>query len=248
MEKASANAKEWLGKGVPEEVLYVKNIIATFGDLQEEGYTDIIVQPTHMFFMEESSDLAAYVDAIRSIRTLKPKWRPFDKIALGRPALGTVGPQYDYHEDIERAIQTLAGDFALAKKNKAILVYMGHGNEHWSTGVYCETTKAMREMYPDVKTYIGSVEGYPAIDDVLRYLSAHAKGSKVMLKPFMIVAGDHATNDMASAEDDSWKTLIEKQGLKVMPVLQGLGTNDAFAEIFVDHIRDAAKDAGIALK
>ena len=246
--KRQANAQEWLDKGVPEEILYVKNIIATFGDLQEEGYTDIVVQPTHMFFMEESHDLAAYVNAIRSIHTIKPKWMPFDKVALGRPALGTVGPQYDYHEDIENAIKTLADDFALAKKDKAILVYMGHGNEHWSTGVYGEATKAMRKMYPDVNVYIGSVEGYPAIDDVLSYLSRHAKGGKVMLKPFMIVAGDHAMNDMASDEDDSWKTLIEKQGLKVMPVIKGLGSNDAFAEIFVDHIRDAAKDAGIELK
>ena len=242
-----ADAKEWLGKGIPEEILYVKNIIATFGDLREEGYTDIIVQPTHMFFMEQSHDLASYVNAMRSIRTMKQKWMPFHKIAMGRPALGTVGAQYDYHEDMEKAIQTLADDFAMAKKNKAILVYMGHGNEHWSTGIYSETAKAMREMYPDVKTFVGSVEGYPAIDDVLKCLS-HTKGGKVMLKPFMIVAGDHATNDMASDEDDSWKTLIENQGLKVMTVLEGLGSNDAFAKIFVDHIRDAAKDAGISLK
>ncbi|BBO89665.1 sirohydrochlorin cobaltochelatase [Desulfosarcina ovata] len=242
-----ADAKTWLGKGIPEEILYVRNIIATFGDLREEGYTDIIVQPTHMFFMEQSHDLTSYVNAMRSIRTMKQKWMPFHKIAMGRPALGTVGPQYDYHEDVEKAIKTLADDFAMAKKNKATLVYMGHGNEHWSTGIYSETAKAMREMYPAVKTIIGSVEGYPSIDDVLKCLS-RTKGDKVILKPFMIVAGDHATNDMASEEDDSWKTLIEEQGLKVMPVLKGLGSNDAFAGIFVEHIRDAAKDAGIALK
>ncbi len=242
-----ADAEEWLGKGIPEEILYVKNIIATFGDLREDGYTDIIVQPTHMFFMEQSHDLMSYVNAMRSIRTMKQKWMPFHKIAMGRPALGTVGPQYDYHEDVEKAIKTLADDFALAKKNNAILVYMGHGNEHWSTGIYSETAKAMRAMYPDVKTFIGSVEGYPSVDDILKCLS-HTKGGKVMLKPFMIVAGDHATNDMASEEDDSWKTLIENQGLTVMTVLEGLGSNDAFAGIFVDHIRDAAEDAGIALK
>ena len=125
---------------------------------------------------------------------------------------------------------------------------MGHGNEHWSTGVYGETAKAMRAMYPDTTIVIGAVEGYPGIDDVVDHLSSHFKGGRVMLKPFMIVAGDHAVNDMASDEEDSWKSLIEKKGFEVMTVLEGLGSNDAFAAIFVDHIRDAAKDAGIELK
>jgi sirohydrochlorin cobaltochelatase len=242
-----AEADKWLDQGISEEILYVKNIIATFGDLREAGYTDIVVQPTHMFFMEQSYDLAQYVEAMRSIRTIKAKWRPFGRIALGRPALGTVGDTYDYHADMEKALKTLSADAALAKKEDAILVYMGHGNAHWSAGIYGETAKKMGEMYPDVKTYVGAVEGYPGIDDVVGYLS-HYKGGKVILKPFMIVAGDHATNDMASDEADSWKTLIAKAGFEVQPVLEGLGSNDAFAALFVDHIRDAAAEAGISLK
>ncbi len=228
--------------------LILKNVIATFGDLREEGYNNIVVQPTHMFFMEQSHDLASYVNAMRSIKTIKQRWMPFHKIALGRPALGTVGAAYDYHDDIEKVAKTLAGDVELAKKNNARLVYMGHGNEHWSTGIYGETAKAMRAMYPDTTIVIGAVEGYPSVDDVADYLSSHFKGGKVMLKPFMIVAGDHAVNDMASDEEDSWKSIVEKKGFEVMTVLEGLGSNDAFAAIFVDHIRDAAKGAGIELK
>jgi sirohydrochlorin cobaltochelatase len=64
----------------------------------------------------------------------------------------------------------------------------------------------------------------------------------------MIVAGDHAMNDMAGDEADSWKSILTLAGFEVMPVLEGLGANDAFADIFVSHIKDAAHDAGISLK
>ena len=100
--KRQAEAQKWLDQGIPPEVLYVKNIITTFGDLREEGYRDIVVQPTHMFFMEQSHDLAQYVEAMRSIQTIKEKWRPFNKIALGRPALGTIGNQYEYRKDLKK--------------------------------------------------------------------------------------------------------------------------------------------------
>ena len=242
-----ADSKKWLGKGIPKEILYVKNIIATVGNLREDGYRNIIVQPTHMFFMEQAQDLSSYVNALASIKTTKEKWMPFDKIVMGRPALGCPGNKYDYHDDMEKALKTLADDVKLAKKKKAKLVYMGHGNEHWSTGIYMEAAKKMCELYPDVVTYIGSVEGFPGIDDVARYLSHHNSGN-IVLKPFMIVAGDHATNDMASDEEDSWKSILTKQGFNVTTVLKGLGSNDKFAKIFVDHIRDAARDNGIVLK
>jgi len=245
-----AEAKKWLDEGVPEEILYVKNIIYTFGELLEEGYRNIIVQPTHIFFMEQSHDLARYVDAMRSIRTIKDKWKPFAKIALGRPALGTIGPRYDYTKDMEKALTTLADDVELAKKEKAALVYMGHGNEHWPSGIYAEAQKMMQELYPDVKTYIGVVEGYPGIDEVVDALAeakSKSKTRKVVLKPFMIVAGDHALNDMAGDDEESWKSVLSAKKYQVIPVLKGLGSNDAFARIFVRHIHDAAKEAGIPL-
>jgi sirohydrochlorin cobaltochelatase len=242
-----AEPDKWLNQGVPKEVLYVKNIIATVGDLLEEGYRTIIVQPTHIFFMEQSHDLKQYVNAFASIRTMKKKWMPFGKIVMGRPALGVVGDQYGYHEDMKKALKTIAPDVELAREKKAMLVYMAHGNEHWSTGIYNESQKLMRELYPDIVAYIGAVEGYPGLDDVVRYLK-HFESGNIVLKPFMIVAGDHAINDMASDEEDSWKSVLTKEGFTVHPVLEGLGSNDAFAQIFVDHIKDAAKDHGIELK
>lgn len=244
-----AEAQKWINKGIPEEIIYVKNIIATIGDLMEDGYKDIVVQPTHIFFMEQSHDLNQYINGLRSIRTIKNRWMPFHKLVMGRPALGMPGDTYSYRDDLKKSLETLAADVELAKKENAKLVYMAHGNEHWSAGIYAEAQTMMRELYPQVKTYVGCVEGYPGVDDVVNLLSSHSKaGEKIVIKPFMIVAGDHAVNDMAGDEEDSWKSILTKKGFEVMPVLKGLGSNDAFANIFVEHIKDAAKDAGISLK
>ncbi len=245
--KRQAEAKKWLDQGIPEEVLYVENILSTFGSLREDGYRNIIVQPTHMFFMEQSHDLMQYVNGIASIRTTKERWRPFDKVVMGRPALGMPGDRFDYHADVETAAATLSNDADYAEKMEAMLVYMGHGNEHWSTGIYRETQKQMQATYPGVQTYIGVVEGSPTIEDVIDQLKSE-KTKKIVLKPFMIVAGDHAVNDMAGPEEDSWKSILTARGYEIEAVLKGLGSNDSFADIFVDHINDAAHGAGITLK
>lgn len=245
--KRQAEPQKWLDQGVPKEILYVKNLIATLGDLLEDGYTNIIVQPSHMFYMEQSYDLQQYVSSLASISTMKERWKPFDNLVMGRPALGAPGDKYPYHEDIDAVVKTLADDVAMAEKEGSLLVYLGHGNDHWSTGIYGETEKKMREAYPKVQTFIGVVEGVPSIEDIMERMQ-QTGNHKVLLRPFMIVSGDHATNDMAGDEDDSWKSILTKAGYKVHPVLEGLGTNDAFARIFVDHIADAAHEKGIELK
>ena len=245
--KRRDEAKKWLDQGVPEEVLYAPNIITAMGELQEDGYRNIIVQPTHMFFMEQTHDLQAHVGALASIRTIKTKWRPFDRVVMGRPALGMPGDAHDYHDDIDAVVKVLAGHAARAKQEGAILLYMGHGNEHWSTGIYAETEKKMRETYPDIATFIGTVEGTPSLADLLVRIQQE-KSKKILLLPFMIVAGDHAQNDMAGPEPDSWKSILTDKGYTVTPVLEGLGADNGFANLFVDHIADAARDGGLSLK
>lgn len=245
--KRQANPQKWIEQGVPEEILYVKNVIATIGDLLEDGYSNIIVQPTHMFFMEQSHDLQQYVNGLASIHTMKAKYKPIKNIIMGRPALGMPGDKYSYHDDVDAVVKTLAGDAKMAKEHDAILVYMGHGNEHWSTGIYSETQKKMRKAYPDVVTYVGVVEGAPALDDFIGHLGRE-RSKKIILKPFMIVAGDHARNDMAGPEEDSWKSVLDKKGYDVNAVLVGLGSNNDFAKIFVDHIADAAEERALQLK
>lgn len=236
---------------IPAEVLHVKTVLATIADLQDQGYDTIVLQPTHIAMGEEYLDLGTYVDSLLRMGTIKKKkYKPFHKVVLGRPALGTYGIAHPYSEDVMEAAKALAADAELARQEKAALVYMGHGNEHFpSGGSYLELADQMRALYPDVVTLIGTVEGFPALEDVMDKMKRFGV-KKVVLKPCMIVAGDHAMNDMAGTDpkEESWKTIMEKNGFEVITVEQGLGEIDAFAELFVRHAEDAAADAGITLK
>jgi sirohydrochlorin cobaltochelatase len=242
------NDKKFLeeNKNIPVEILYVKCPLATIADLQDEGYSTIIVQPTHIFEGEEYLDLKSCVDGLDSITAVRPKHKPFKKIVIGRPLLGEKGDKYPYHEDLKTAAKVLKGDVDLAQKNKAALVYMGHGNEVLTTGAYTEFQETLRKIYPDIHVYIGVVEGFPSLDFVVSGL-VKDKIEKVLLKPLMIVAGDHAVNDMAGDEDDSWKTAIKAKGIKVVTEVQGLGENPEVSKIFIQHIKDVAKDNRIDL-
>ena len=222
---------------IPAEVLYVKHPLATIADLQNDGYRDITVQSLHVFAGEEFHDLITLVGSLKSIRTLKPRHAPFVRLALGRPALGMPGEAHPYTEDLAKAAKTLKADVEHARKMGAALVYMGHGNDYFSTGIYSEFQKVLQDEY-DYPIYIGCVEGFPSFDDMAVALKNAGK-KNILLKPFMIVAGDHATNDMAGDEDDSWKVMLTKAGYKVTPDLNGLGMMDAWADIYVDHVKDA---------
>ncbi|OIP51486.1 MAG: sirohydrochlorin cobaltochelatase [Deltaproteobacteria bacterium CG_4_10_14_3_um_filter_60_8] len=232
---------------VPPEILQVKGVLAAIANLQDEGFGYILVQPTHIASGEEFADLVAYVDGLNSIKTVKPRNMPFRKIVIGRPALGAPGIDHEYRHDLELAAKALAPDVEEAKRRSAALVYMAHGNEHYSTGYYVEFEEVMRVLYPDTKTYVGVVEGFPALDLVLRDLK-HDGVAKVYLKPLMTVAGDHAKNDMTGPEPDAWQNVLTRNGIAVEIDLTGLGENPAFAEIFVTHLREAARDRGLEIE
>lgn len=230
---------------IPEEILHVKGPLATIADLQDQGYSYILVQPTLIVSGEEFTDLSSYVNALNSIKTMKEKNMPFRKIILGRPALGINGPKREYQHDMERVARSLTEDIEKAKKDERALVYMAHGNEFYSTGAFVEFEYIMRKHYPGVKIYITTVEGFPGFDYLLERLSSDGI-KQVLLKPFMIVAGDHAKNDMAGSEPDSLKNRISAQGIDVSIDMRGLGENKAFARIFAENSKDALKDAGIS--
>ncbi len=233
---------------VPPEILYVKGPLATMANFQDDGYDTLVVQPTHIAPAEEFLDLTSYVEALAAIDTIKVKFKPFHKLVIGRPMLGTFGNQHPYDEDIKTAVKAMKEDVMRAKEEGAGLVYMGHGNDYFpSGGSYLQFEHEMNAAYPDVLTVVGTVEGYPAFAQVLEKLKDRGI-KKVVIRAFMIVAGDHATNDMAGAEKDSWKSMLVKEGITVMPYLHGLGENDQIAEIYVNHAADAAKDAGVILK
>ncbi|MFA6498855.1 MAG: sirohydrochlorin cobaltochelatase [Desulfurivibrionaceae bacterium] len=229
---------------VPEEILNVKGPLAAIADLQDEGYGYIVVQPTHISSGEEFADLASYVQGLNSIKTVKKRNMPFKKILIGRPALGTHGIEHEYRHDIEQVAALVAPDVELARKAGRALVYFAHGNEHYSTGVYLEFEQVMRKQYPGVRIYVTMVEGFPDNVRLLEELTAD-KTKKVLLKPFMTVAGDHAKNDMAGSEPDSLKSVLEARGINVAVSLVGLGESDGFAAIFAQHAKDAMTDEGI---
>ena len=229
---------------VPGEILNVKGPLAAIADLQDEGYGYIVVQPTHISSGEEFADLAGYVEGLNSIKTVKKRNMPFKKILLGRPALGTYGIEHEYRHDIEQVAVIVAPDVEMARKAGRALVYFAHGNEHYSTGVYLEFEQVMRQRYPGVRIYVTMVEGFPDNARLFAELKSD-KTKKVLLKPFMTVAGDHAKNDMAGSEPDSLKSLLEARGINVAASLVGLGESDDFAAIFAQHVQDAMKDEGI---
>ncbi|PNU21730.1 sirohydrochlorin cobaltochelatase [Geothermobacter hydrogeniphilus] len=233
---------------IPPEILHVQGPLAAIANFQDDGYDTLVVQPTHIAPAEEFLDLTAYVEALASIDTIKKRFKPFHKLVIGRPLLGTFGIEHPYAEDIKTAVKAMREDVERARKNGAALVYMGHGNDHFpSGGSYLQFDHEMSLAYPDVKTVIGTVEGYPAIEQVLETLKRSGV-KKVVIRALMIVAGDHATHDMAGPGQDSWKSIFEKEGIEVVPYLHGMGENDRVADIFVRHAADAAADAGIVLK
>ncbi|CCH50490.1 sirohydrochlorin cobaltochelatase [Pseudodesulfovibrio piezophilus] len=233
------NDLEWqkAHTSIPQEMLTVKSPLATIAELQNDGFKDITVQSLHVFAGEEFQDLKNLMTSLRSIRTVKAKSQPFKKLALGRPALGMPGDQHPYTEDIAVAVQALKGDVDEARKLDAALVYMGHGNDFFSTGIYAEFQREMRATH-EYPVFVACVEGFPDFNDMLADLKKSGKRT-ILLQPFMIVAGDHATNDMAGSEDDSWKTMLTQAGFTVTTRLRGLGSVDSWAAIYAAHLNDA---------
>ena len=119
---------------------------------------------------------------------------------------------------------------------------MGHGTTHEAHSAYC----ALDYMFDqeDLPVFIGTVEGYPEIEQVMKRLRKE-KLRKVYLMPFMLVAGDHAINDMAGEEEDSWKSILEAEGFEVECVLRGLGENPSIRERFLIHAKEAVSSEAL---
>jgi len=232
---------------IPAEIYQVKAPLATIADLVDAGYGQIVVQPTHIAAGEEYHDLGAIVHALNGIRTIKQRNMPFQQIVLGRPALGAPGIERPYRQDLERAGAVLAADVKQARQAGRALVYMAHGNDYFSTGVFMELEHIMRQLYPDVAIYFAQESGFPDLELLVERLVAD-RVERALLVPFMTVAGDHARNDLAGDDEDSLKSMLAAAGIASEAQLVGLGEKREFARIYVENIRDAAAGAGITLK
>ena len=115
---------------------------------------------------------------------------------------------------------------------------MGHGTEAKSNKVYATMQEKLKAAgYNDY--FVGTVEATPSVDDVIAQVKESGKYKRVILQPLMVVAGDHANNDMAGNEEDSWASKFKAAGFEVKPVLKGLGQNYDIQKIYLEHVKAA---------
>lgn len=196
--------------------------------LKAEGFTEVIVQPMQITAGEEYELIKGVVKQAEAAKT-------FDKIAIGRPVLYYMG-QAGKTDDYLAAAKALEAQFPKRKKQEAVLL-MGHGGAHPATASYPALQLKLEDAgYKNV--YIYTVEGYPTLEGTIAKLKAN-KVKKLTLMPLMLVAGDHANNDMAGDEKDSHKSQLMAAGFTVDTYLHGLGENAKIQDIYVEHVKDA---------
>jgi len=206
------------------EGLEIDNVTEAMERLIADGVKNVVVQPTHIMNGFEFDDLEAAVSMYKD---------KFDSLKLGEPLLTEV-------EDYREVIKAVMKSIPEADSEDTAIVFMGHGTHHYANATYSQLELMMHdEGYENV--FIGTVEGYPTLDNVLEKVTALG-AKKVILYPFMITAGDHASNDMAGDEDDSWKSIFEKNGFEVECRVQGLGENEDVRAIYISHIADAMNE------
>lgn len=196
----------------------------TLKQLKAEGYTRIAMVPLALIpGMEYKYDVALFHEYKNQ----------FKKMTLATPLMYWQG-QEDQPDDVADVMGAL--ELPNYKKGTAILL-MAHGTPDPSNAYYSVMQAKIKAMKrSDVHIY--TVEGWPSLDDWIGKLKMH-KVQNIILIPLMMVAGDHATNDMAGDEDDSHKKILEKAGFKVETQLKGLGENKKVREIFVNHADEA---------
>ena len=204
----------------------IDNVSEALDRAVENSVKTLVVQPTHLMHGYEYTDLvnelAEYADA-------------FESITVGEPLVNS-------EEDFALTAAVLADSTASYNDGKTAIVYMGHGTEAESNEIYAKMQQLMKDAGYE-NYFIGTVEAEPSLEDVLALVQAGSY-ERVVLRPMMIVAGDHANNDMAGAEEDSWKSVFEAAGYDVECVLQGLGQSSVVQQMFVRHTAEAMAKLG----
>ena len=208
------------------------------------GVKNLVVQPTHLMHGAEYDEMCEAIEAYKD---------QFESVSIAEPMLGEVGSDATVinadKEAVAKAITAAAVSEAgfesleAAKDAGTAFVFMGHGTAHVAKVTYSQMQTQMQNLgYENV--FIGTVEGEPeetSAEAVIEAVKA-AGYTNVVLRPLMVVAGDHANNDMAGSDDDSWKTLFEAAGFTVDCQIHGLGEIAAVQALYVAHTK-AAIDA-----
>ncbi len=200
--------------------LEIDNVEQAMDRLVKDGVQDVVIQPTHVMNGKEYDQMTAAIAPYR------------DKFASFKVGVPLLTASKDYKELVEE----IAAELPKTKDGEAI-VFMGHGSDHYAESAYAAMDYVFKDMgYKNV--FVGTVEGYPDLETVMRHV-ADFGATKVTLLPLMIVAGDHANNDMAGDEEGSWKMAFKSAGYEVEPIIKGLGEYKGVQEHFVRHIQDA---------
>lgn len=207
--------------------LDIDNVTEAMERLVADGVKKVVIQPTHVMNGAEYDDVMAEI---------APYADKFEVMAVGAPLLTT-------HEDYEAVIDALLADNENAGSADTALVYMGHGTHHFANATYSQL-EAMMHAEGYENAFVGTVEGFPTLEVVQSQVTAYG-AKKIVLMPLMVVAGDHASNDMAGDEEDSWKVILTDAGFEVECVLEGLGQNAGIRAIYIDHIKAAIAEAGL---
>ena len=210
----------------------------------ENGVKNLVVQPTHLMHGAEYDEMMEMIDTYRD---------KFESVAVAEPLLGEVGSDATIinqdKEDVAKAVTAAAVKEAgydsldAAAADKVAFVFMGHGTSHTAKVSYSQMQTTMQTLGYD-NVFIGTVEGKPeetACENVIEAVKA-AGYTKVILRPLMVVAGDHANNDMAGSDDDSWKTMFEAADFTVDCQIAGLGEIADIQALYIAHTQ-AAIDA-----
>ncbi len=188
----------------------------------KEGIKTLVIQPTHLMSGFEFTDL----------NTLAQQYKgKFDSLVVSSPLLTS-------ESDYKKVAAAITGKTVSFDDGKTAICFMGHGTEADSNSDYATMQKVLSDG--GFKNYfVGTVEATPSVEDLITAIKANPAYSRVVLLPLMVVAGDHANNDMAGDEDDSWKSQFLAQNYEVIPVLEGLGQNWDIQQIYVQHAKDA---------
>lgn len=201
--------------------LAMDNVRQALDRAVDNGVKHLVVQPTHMMNGFEYHDMAAEIEEYRG---------HFDSLSIGAPLLSSEA-------DFRAVADVLIASTAAYDDGGTAICFMGHGTDAASNKVYPHMQQVLREAGKQ-NYFIGTVEASPSVEDLLALVQAGSY-QRVLLQPMMIVAGDHANNDMAGSDDDSWKSVFERAGYQVECNLLGLGALPGIQALLTQHARAA---------
>ncbi len=196
--------------------------------LHGEGFREVIIQSLHLLPGEEFHN---------KILPAASEWKGrFDRFAVGAPVFSSIVDYRAVIEALRRQVEEHIGSPAAGLPAYEAVVFMGHGSKHPANMAYLAVQHLIDKQ--GLPYLIANVEAYPELPDILTVLKDR-EIKRVHLMPLMLVAGDHAKNDMAGEDDGSWKNVLGREGFDTEIYLHGLGENERFRHIYIDHAREA---------